>query len=107
MNAIEAKRTLPIDRFLGALGIPGVGKRTAKLLAPLFQSIDDILHFHLSIEALEAVKDIGPGTAGTIHNYFHTHKHLLERLLARVNIIFPEIVEKVSGVLSGETFCVT
>ena len=107
MNAIEAKRTLSIDRFLGALGIPGVGKRTAKLLAPPFHSVDDILHFHLSIEALEAVKDIGPGTAGTIHTYFHTHKHLLERLLARVNIIFPEIVEKVSGVLSGKTFCVT
>ena len=61
--AIEDKRTLPIDRFIGALGIPGVGKRTAKLLVPLFQSVEDILHFDLSIDTLEAVKDIGPGTA--------------------------------------------
>ena len=107
MTAIEAKRTLTIDRFIGALGIPWVGKRTAKLLAPLFHSTDDILHFHLSIETLEAVKDIGPGTAGTISAYFETHKHLLERLLARVTIVFPEIVEKSSGVLAGKTFCVT
>jgi DNA ligase (NAD+) len=107
MTAIEAKRTLPIDRFIGALGIPWVGKRTAKLLAPLFHSTDDILNFGLSIETLEAVKDIGPGTAGTISTYFETHKHLLERLLARVTIVFPEVVEKSSGVLAGKTFCVT
>lgn len=107
LSAIESKRTLPIDRFIGALGIPGVGKRTAKLLAPLFQNTEDILNFHLSIEALEAVKDIGPGTAGTISTYFETHKHLLERLLARVTIVFPNIVEKTPGALSGKTFCVT
>lgn len=61
----------------------------------------------MSIETLEAVKDIGPGTAGTISTYFETHKHLLERLLARVTIVFPEVVEKSSGVLAGKTFCVT
>ncbi len=106
LSAIEAKRTLPIDRFIGALGIPWVGKRTAKLLAPLFQSVEDILNFHLSIETLEAVKDIGPGTAGTISTYFQTHKHLLERLLARVTVTFPKVLE-VSGVLAWKTFCVT
>jgi len=56
---------------------------------------------------LEAVKDIGPGTAGTISTYFETHKHLLERLLARVTIVFPKTIEKTSGVLAGKTFCVT
>lgn len=106
LSAIEAKRTLPIDRFIGALGIPWVGKRTAKLLAPLFQSVEDILNFHLSIKTLEAVKDIGPGTAGTISTYFQTHKHLLERLLARVTVTFSKVVE-VSGVLTWKTFCVT
>jgi DNA ligase (NAD+) len=102
----KRKRTLPIDRFLGALGIPWVGKRTAKLLAALFHKTEDILDFHLTLEELEAVKDIGPGTAGTIAQYFETHKHLLERLLARVTVVFPEIVET-SWALSGKTFCVT
>lgn len=106
LTAIEDKRTLPIDRFIGALGIPWVGKRTAKLLAPLFHSVEDILNFNLSIETLEAVKDIGPGTAGTISTYFQTHKHLLERLLARVTVTFPKVAEA-SGVLIWKTFCVT
>lgn len=43
----------------------------------------------------------------TISRYFETHKHLLERLLARVNIVFPKATEKISGTLSGKTFCVT
>ncbi len=106
LTAIEDKRTLPIDRFIGALGIPGVGKRTAKLLAPLFQSVEDILHFDFTIETLEAVKDIGPGTAGTISTYFQTHKHLLERLLARVTVTFSKVAGA-SGVLTWKTFCVT
>ncbi|MBP7773517.1 NAD-dependent DNA ligase LigA [Candidatus Gracilibacteria bacterium] len=106
MSAIEVKRTLPIDRFIGALGIPGVGKRTAKLLAPLFQNVESILDFNLNIETLEAVKDIGPGTAGTISTYFETHKHLLERLLNRVTITFPKVI-KADGILVGKTFCVT
>lgn len=58
MAAIEDKRHLPIERVLAALGIPSVGKRTAKVLAPLFQSSDDLLHFSLARESLEAIKDI-------------------------------------------------
>lgn len=106
MTAIEAKRTLPIDKFLWALGIPGVGKRTAKLLAALFQNIDEILNFNFSLEVLEAVKDIWPGTAGTISIYFETHKHLLERLLDRVIVTFPKR-ENTGWILTGKTFCVT
>ncbi len=66
-----------------------------------------MLHFHLSLSELEGVKDIGPGTAATISTYFETHKHLLERLLARVTIVFPKTIEKISGTLAGKTFCVT
>jgi DNA ligase (NAD+) len=106
MTSIEAKRILPIDKFLGALGIPWVGKRTAKLLANLFHTTDDILHFQLTLQELEAVKDIWPGTAGTIATYFETHKHLLERLIARVTVTFPKIVQ-VDWILGGKTFCVT
>ena len=106
LSAIEAKRTLSIDKFLGALGIPWVGKRTAKLLAALFQNTDELLHFDFSLETLEAVKDIWPGTAGTISEYFATHKHLLERLLARVTVTFSTVVEN-GWTLAGKTFCVT
>ncbi len=38
--AIDAKRTIPLDRFIYALGIRQVGEQTAKLLARNYESID-------------------------------------------------------------------
>jgi len=105
LSAIETRRSLSIDKFLWSLGIPGVGKRTAKLLSEIFQSKEDILHFSFSVENLEAIKDIWPGTAGTIIQYFETHKYLLDRLLSRVEIFFPE--RALWWKLASKTFCVT
>lgn len=39
--------------------------------------------------------------------YFDTHRHLIERLLARVTVVFPQMTDKSSGNLVGKTFCVT
>ncbi len=108
MQAIEAKRTLPIEKIIASLGIPWVGKRTAKLLAPLFHTVSDILEFQKTPEELEIIKDIGPETARSICDYFQTHTVLLQRLFERVEVIFaPQKSSESSGVLSGKTFCVT
>lgn len=108
MTAIEEKRNLPLDRFLGALGIPGVGKRTAKLLAGFFHDNHSLLHFDKTREELQTVKDIGPETAVSIIAYFDTHKHLLERLLDRVIIAYPvKTGSSEFEKLAGKTFCVT
>lgn len=40
LNAIEARREIPLDRFIYALGIRHIGQTTAKLLARSFQSFD-------------------------------------------------------------------
>jgi len=39
LNAIEARRTMPLDRFIYALGIRQVGEATAKLLAKHYHSL--------------------------------------------------------------------
>lgn len=109
MKAIEAKRTLPVERVIAAIGIPNVGKRTAKLLAPLFQSREDLFAFSHTIEELENIKDIGPGTAESIVTYFETHKNLLQRLLERIEIIYsvPSQNETIESGITGKSFCVT
>jgi hypothetical protein len=58
-----------------------------------------MMDFSLSVETLESVKDIGPGTANTIRLYFESHKHILKRLLDRVFVIFPKIIET-GGILA-------
>lgn len=106
LNAIENTRTLPIEKLIASLGISGVGKRTAKLLAPLFHRVDDLLDPHFTVEELQSVKDIWPETAQSILTYFNTHQRLIQRLLERVTLIFPE-QKQLSWPLVGMTFCVT
>lgn len=108
MKAIESKRILPIEKVIASLGIPWVGKRTAKLLAPLFHTKEDILSFSKTPEEFETIKDIGPETARSICEYFQTHRVLLQRLIERVQIIYaPEKSQESSWILTGKTFCVT
>jgi len=108
LQAIEEKRTLPVEKIIAALGIPWVGKRTAKLLAPLFQSPEDILSFQKTPEELEVIKDIWPETARSICEYFQTHTTLLRRILERVQVTYSQTQNQVSeGILAGKTFCVT
>ena len=40
LNSIEARRTIPLDRFILALGIRQVGQTTARLLAKHYRSLD-------------------------------------------------------------------
>ncbi len=108
LQAIEAKRILPVEKVIASLWIPWVGKRTAKLLAPLFQSSEDIFSFYKTPEELELIKDIWPETARSICEYFQTHTVLLVRLLERVQVIYSsEKVQDSSGILAGKSFCVT
>jgi DNA ligase (NAD+) len=41
LSAIEARRTIPLDRFIYGLGIPQVGEVTAKLLARHYHTLKD------------------------------------------------------------------
>jgi DNA ligase (NAD+) len=41
LSAIEARRTIPLDRFIYALGIRQVGEATAKLLARHYHTLED------------------------------------------------------------------
>ena len=46
IDAIEARRTISLDRFIYALGIPQVGQATAKLLARHYRSFDALAPRH-------------------------------------------------------------
>ena len=52
MAAIEARRTIPLDRFINAIGIPLIGEATAKILAQEYVDVDIWLD-----EMLKATKE--------------------------------------------------
>ncbi len=108
LNAIEtAKTETPADKVLAGLGIPGVGKATAKELIRTFGSIDAIAE--ADKDALSAVQDIGEISAEGIFNFFHDegNKALLARL-KDLGLNFAKAEGEVQGSsLAGLTFCIT
>ena len=108
LSAIEdARKETPADKVLAGLGIPGVGKATAKELIRTFGSIDAIAE--ADKDSLVAVQDIGEISAEGIYNFFHDegNKALLERLKA-LGLNFAREESAVQGsALAGLTFCIT
>ena len=103
--SIEKARSVPLHKFLFALGIRHLGEQTAKDIARHFISFKKIQE--ATYEELRAVEGVGEKVAETTVLYFNdTHiQELLEKLLREVSII--EESKKVEGNLLGKTFVIT
>ena len=107
LEAIETSRKdSPADRVLGGLGIPGVGKATAKELIRTFGSIDAIAN--ADKETLAQTSDIGDITAEGIYGFFHDEDNmaLIGRLKA-AGLNFERSEENLGTSLSGLSICIT
>jgi len=83
VDALEAARTTaPLHRLVSALGIRHVGEQTARALAMRFHDLDALKD--AGIETLQAMPDIGPEVAASIHNFFASpaNRVLMERFKA-------------------------
>ena len=108
LAAIEtAKNETSADKVLAGLGIPGVGKATAKELMRTFGSVDAIAEAEK--DALVAVQDIGDISAEAIYNFFRDegNKELLMRLKNLGLNFAREESEAAGSSLAGLTFCIT
>ena len=108
LAAIEtAKSETPADKVLAGLGIPGVGKATAKELIRTFGSIDALAE--ADKESLVAVQDIGDISAEGICNFFRDEGNM--ELMARLKALGLNFAraegEAVGTALAGLTFCIT
>ncbi|HSR56298.1 MAG TPA: NAD-dependent DNA ligase LigA [Alphaproteobacteria bacterium] len=78
LRAIESRRTISLERFIYALGIPQVGEATAKLLARTYKTLD---HWREAMSAasdhesdayreLTDIDGVGPSMADDIIGFF-------------------------------------
>ncbi|MCR4703745.1 MAG: NAD-dependent DNA ligase LigA [Saccharofermentans sp.] len=103
----SSKIETPADKVLAGLGIPGVGKATAKELIRTFGSIDAIAVADKG--ALVTVQDIGEISGEAIYDFFRDegNRELLMRL-KELGLNFEKAESEVQGsALSGLTFCIT
>jgi DNA ligase (NAD+) len=111
MAAIERRRTIPLDRFINALGIRHVGETTARLLARHYRSIDAFLGGMKADDALEElqhIEGIGGVVAEAIRDFFDEPHNVkaLHRLLAWLTVTDMAAPTKSSPV-SGKTVVFT
>ena len=106
MDSIDASRTRPLWRLIAALGIRNVGGQSAQILADHFGSLDKLMN--AAKDDLEAIDQIGPVMAESIHDYLHDEiniKVIHEMLAAGVKPAPPK--QKASNALEGMSIVVT
>jgi DNA ligase (NAD+) len=106
LGAIEARRTISLDRFIYALGIRQVGQATAKKLARHYESLANLTAemtaaYDLestSYQTLVAIDDIGPSVAKDLFMFF-AEPHNLDVLgdLQNELTIEDAVIEDTSG----------
>lgn len=107
LNAIEASKEVDLEKFIYALGIPGIGTKTAYDLAKSFGSLDKLRE--ADMDALVKLDDIGDITAQAIVEFFHDDhivKGLEDLLDQGIRIKNPSWETKDSS-LSGKTIVIT
>lgn len=106
LENIEASKQNGLDRLLYAIGIPGIGDKTAKVLAYRFKNIDNLMS--QTIEQLENIPDIGNTLATNIYNYFQTHQDFIKEL-KNIGINTNDISEekKENALITNKRFVIT
>lgn len=115
-NAIDARREIPIERFVNALGIRHVGETTARVLSRAYGSWDAFHQAVLKVaqgdeaarEEMDGIDQIGGTVVEAIGNYFgESHnRELVEALSDQVQILDAEQAASQSPV-SGQTVVFT
>ncbi len=105
LSAIERSKRIPLDRFLYALGIEGIGRVAARDLADL-GSIERVAA--LTFEELLAMEDVGEVTARSVLAYFADEENRAELARLEKAGVEPFVKEKISvGVFAGQSVVLT
>lgn len=108
LDSIEASKENSLERLLFALGIRYVGKKTAKILAKKYKTMDNL--FSTNYEELIAIDDIGEIMAKSIMNFVQNADNLslIHELKAHgVEMVYKGIDTKNNTYIESKTFVLT
>lgn len=104
--AINKSRQCALDAFLFAVGIPNIGRKTARDLAQHFGSLEAVKN--ATMEDLIAIPEIGEIVAASVVEFFSFRENveMIDRLLA-AGVTPHHQSDTVSNALAGKTIVVT
>lgn len=104
----EASKNNSLERLMFAIGIPGIGAKTAKLLAKKYNTLDNLAN--ANIEELKSIPDIGPILANNIKGFFSNEQNqkLIEDLKEiGINMEYKGEKNKINPLISNKKFVIT
>ena len=106
INAILRSKSNSLEKLLFGIGIPGIGSKTAKLLAITYHNIDNLMN--ATYEELRNIKDIGDILANNIVTFFNNNKELIDNLKQLgINMEYLGEKRKYSADITGKKFVIT
>ena len=109
LEAIENSKQNSLERLIYALGIRYVGKKTAKIFAYMFNTLDKFMAS--DYETLKNINEIGEVIAKSVVDYFSDENNLKEiNKLRELGINFKYLGNKIDTSnenISGKTFVIT
>ena len=108
LDSIENSKKNSLDRLLFGLGIRYVGKKTAKILAEYYQTMDAFLN--TTYDELVSIDNIGEMIAESIMDYIHREENL--NLITQLknlglNMQYEGITTVSNSAFDGKTFVLT
>ena len=104
--ALDKSRHCALDAFLFALGIPNVGRKTARDLAQHFGSLERLKS--ATVEELTAIPDVGDIVATSVVEFFSFPENLeMIRRLLDAGVTPQHESDALSDALTGKTVVVT
>lgn len=104
IRSINARREIPLEVFLRALGIEELGRHASEILASKYLTLDRIMKAEK--EELSAIRTIGDVIAGRVVDGLKEKRGLIEKLLKEVRIV-SRASDADGGPLRGRRFLFT
>lgn len=105
LNAIKNSKQVPLDRFIFALGIEGIGKVASKDLARRYSSVEELAG--ATVEELVTLENIGEKTAANIAAFFASQENEKEIQKLFAAGVAPFVKTRAVGIFTGENVVLT
>lgn len=107
LDSIEKSRTVTLDRFITALGIPNIGSSAAKAISKQFNGDHyDFVQALANGYDFSQIDDFGEITNKSLHDWWDSKDQMVELLPVEMNFIVENDVGSSSN-LDGKSFCIT
>ena len=100
LSALNERKSISLERFLGSIGIPGINESTFKLIVDAgYNTFDKIVE--ITEDQLNEIKGLGEVKSKSIVNFFASHSEETKNIYKHLDII-------IKGTkLAGKGFCFT